>query len=692
MILGASTAWAGEETMTPTMDKETTMEEVSVTATRMARPTQQVAEAVTVVDQKKIEAARMVNVKDALNNTPGVLIDSRNGGYDARLIIRGAGLKASYGIREVMILRDGVPITDPDSMSRLDFIDPQEIERVEVTRGPGSLYATGSSGGAVQVISRSVFDQTPNRAKASLGTDEAQAYHLRYGGWLNESNAVALAVSQRSQDNSWRRWNSFDTDQMSLKHGWMSPGGTTVESELGYTKADLQLPGSMSADQFATFQESGKQTDTQDAWKHSGRYSEVWFVNSKVEKEMGSFTFKPRFYLTQWSHYHPVTGVINESDNNWVMGTDLEFNHRHHLLGEDSLAAGLTLRRDQTNDARKYKYADISESSRGRITSTLSDDRGDLLETEDSVNNLYGIFLQESLRPLPRLIVDVGMRLDRSRFAIDTNEMEKYDYASGNYTTGAGQFSTDKTFTLWSPKIGATYAITPHLNLFGVIAQSDQVPATSELSNNPALDTATSRNHEIGLKGRWEHFSFDTSVYYNPVEDEIIAVLVNDETTYVNAGKTHKQGLEATAAWKFNEQWQLGGSYAFSDYTFDQFQEEVDDVMVDRSGNQLPFVPRHQYGLFVDWSHPMGLKARVQTDTWGEYYTDNANSEMYEGYDFLTRVMVGYEKGPHGIQLNVDNLFDEYYAAEVKKDTNGKLSYYAGEPRTIFLTYQYKFQ
>ena len=94
----------------------------------------------------------MFNVKEALQEMPGVLIDSKNGGFDARLIIRGAGLKAAYGIREIMLLRDGVPLSDPDSFTRLDFVDTQDIERIEVAKGPGNLFAAGSAGGAIQII------------------------------------------------------------------------------------------------------------------------------------------------------------------------------------------------------------------------------------------------------------------------------------------------------------------------------------------------------------------------------------------------------------------------------------------------------------------------------------------------------------------------------------------------------------
>ena len=110
----------------------------------------------------------------------------------------------------------------------------------------------------------------------------------------------------------------------------------------------------------------------------------------------------------------------------------------------------------------------------------------------------------------------------------------------------------------------------------------------------------------------------------------------------------------------------------------------------DRSGNQIPYVPRHQYSISLDYNHPIGFNARVQANSWGSYYTDNANSQKYAGYDFLTKLMLGYDKGPHSIALNVDNLFDKRYAVEVK-GTGDDTQYYAGAPRTAMLAYTYNF-
>lgn len=675
-------------------NEPTKMTEVSVTATRVARPVTDVPETIAVINKKRISSAKMQNIKDALTGVPGVLIDSKNGGYDARLVIRGAGQKAPYGVREITILRDGVPMTDPDSFSRLDFIDTQDIEQIEITKGPGSLFGAGSAGGTIQIISKSVFDTDANNFKVATGSEGAESYHLRYGDWLNDSNAFALTASRRVLDNGWRRWNRFDTNQISLKHGVMLEGEASLETEISYSEANLQLPNSMSEAQFVQYQESGKQEQTQDAWKHSGRYSQIWFFNSKYEKKVADYTFKPRIYFTHWSHYHPVTGAINDSPENMVYGTDLEFNNNHTLFGKaGNIVAGITLRQDVSNGAKKYKYKDLTTSSSGRITATLSDESGDLLQTEDSTNTLYGIFMQESITPYTGMTIDIGMRADRSNFEIDTNEINAYSYSAGKYVTGDGVSHTEKSFTLLSPKIGVNLALSKQFNIFASVAQSDQVPSSSEIKDNSGLKASTSRNYEVGIKGRGGMWNADLSLYYNPVENEIVSTIDDSgATVYQNAGKTDKKGLELALGYHFPIGLDIGATYSYSSYKFASYQEVVNSAVIDRSGNSMPFVPKNQGSLFLSYNHPdSGFKARVQSDFWGEYNMDNANSETYGGYDFLTNLMLGYQKGAHSLMLNADNVFDRRYATEVKKDTRGAKKYYGGAPRSLMLTYNYAF-
>lgn len=669
------------------------LDEISVTATREARKTADVPQAIAVVGKEALAEKKMFNMKEALQEIPGVLIDSKNGGFDARLIIRGAGLKAAYGIREIMVLRDGVPLSDPDSFTRLDFVDTQDIERIEVAKGPGNLFASGSAGGAIQVFSKSVFDTTANNAKVGFGTDGTENYHLRHG-IVGERHALAVTATHRKMDNDWRSWNTFDTTQTSLKHGWILTEQDVLESELSYAEANMQLPGAMDQTLFESFKRTGEQEDTSEAWKNSGRYSKVWFFNSRLEMERGDFTFKPRFYYNTWYHYHPVTGLINET-RDWVvnLGTDLEASWNH---GNGTLVGGVTARKEEVPDSVKYQYRDVLTTPSGRILSTLSDAKGALASTSTSSSVLSAVYLQESWRPGPRWIVDAGFRYDVIRMEDETNEITRYDYASGKYVAGDGFTRTEKTFRLPAPKLAVSYRLNDAINLFAMVAQAGQVPSSGEISSNPDLDAPVSRNVEFGIKGRSRDWQFDASVYSTTVEDEIVQVNTGGVTEYANAGKTDKKGVELSGSFNLGGGFDVGGHYAWSDYTYDSFSEPVrvggSVVNQDRSGNTLPFVPRHQYGVFIGWKSASGWHARLAGLNWGEYWLDNANTEKYEGWDWVTNLSVGYERDQHSLTLNVDNLFDKRYAFEVKKDTSGKVTYTAASPRQVMLTYRYAFR
>lgn len=668
------------------------LDEISVTATREERVTAEVPQSIAVVGKDALDEKKMFNMKEALQEIPGVLIDSKNGGFDARLIIRGAGLKAAYGIREIMVLRDGVPLSDPDSFTRLDFVDTQDIERIEVAKGPGNLFASGSSGGAIQVFSKSVFDTSANNARIGSGTEGTENLHLRHGV-VGDRHAFAVTATHRRMDNDWRTWNTFETTQTALKHGWMLSDDDVLESELSYSEADMQLPGAMDAAMFEQFERTGEQTDTSEPWKHSGRYSRVWFFNSRLEMERGNFTFKPRFYYNTWYHYHPVTGLINET-RDWVsnVGADLEAHWRH---GGGTVVGGVTVRHEDAPDSAKYEYRDVRKAASARILATLSDEKGAYAGSSESSSTLGAFYVQESWRPSPRWIVDAGVRYDVITMKDVTNEITRYDYVSGRYVAGDGVTRTRKTFRLPAPKLAASYKLSGTINLFGMIAQAGQIPSSGEISSNPSLDAPVSRNIEFGVKGRSADWQFDASIYATTVKEEIVQINTGGVTEYANAGKTDKKGLELSGSVGLGHGFDVGAHYAYSDYTYDSFSEPVraGGVVVnqDRSGNALPFVPRNQYGVFIGWKSAKGWRARIAGLNWGEYWLDHANTEKYKGWNWVTKLSVGYEQGPHSLSLNVDNLFDQHYAFEVKKDTSGKVSYTAASPRQLMLTYRYNF-
>lgn len=670
------------------------LEEIVVTATRSERPIREVPAAVTVVSEETIEDLRLIGLNETLDGVAGVQAETRSGGYDARLIIRGAGLKARYGIREIMVLLDGVPITDPDGFTRLDFVDTQLIEQVEVTKGPNStLYGANAAGGVINVITKSPFEEIKS-LKVGYGSYDTTLLSAVYGSHAGDVFTTLSATSKSS--NGWREHNEFDSNQAGVKIGRALDDDSSLELNLNVTQAEIELPGSLSREQFDS--DISQQTD--DPFKNSARDSTIYYTTLKYEKSMGPVTLKPVVYYQNWEHFHPVTGGINDGSAD-IWGADLQSNFAHHLFGRDSeLVSGLSSQQDSM-DSEKFTYRDIL-TSRGRLVSTLSDVKGDLMETGDEVVNKWGLYLQETVRPTEAWLVDLGLRYDRVIFDIDAEIFQEYSYATASFVPNRQTIDINETFEQFSPRLGVVRAMNDIYSLYGTVSTGFQTPQSSELEDNPNLQPATTVNYETGLKARFKDgHSLDLALFHMQVSDEVIqTILPGGESSYNNAGETSKNGLELTAAYQALAGLSIGGTYTYSDFTFDEFSEPIrvynpvtrtsSTVLLDRSGNQLPYIPEHQYSLFARYRHSQGFKCSVTTSTWGSYYVDAANSETYKGYRFLTNLMVGYEKGPWGVSLDVENIFDDTYAMEVTKDTV-EARYRPGAPRTFFTKLTYAF-
>jgi len=683
--------------------EEVSLEAISVTATKIATPTKNVSQSIAVVDEKMIEDNNILNIQEAIQDIPGVNAESSTNSPSPRLIIRGAGLKARYGVREIMVMKDGVPLTDPDSFTRFDFIDMQDVASIEVQKGPGSINAANTTGGVVQLITKSVFDDGTNRVKIGLGDDGQYNANLKLSGTLSEKDFVAFTFSKRAIDNSWRDNNDFDSTQATLKYGHIFDDESTLETEFSYTESNMNIPTAMTALEFDEFKESGEQHDTSAQWQHSARDSKIFAINAKYEKEIGDVLLKPIFYFNTWEHFHPVTGMINDSNDNSVYGTDIEMNYGHDLFDQAaSLVAGVTYKTDITNNSKKYEYADLLTTTvvprfgpprpYEEIVRTLSKEKGDLARIEDSTTTLYGAYLMETFSPTEDITIDMSTRVDKLSFDMTGNEITDYDYSKKTYVTGIGEYDLDKTYDLFAAKLGLVYKLTESTNMYTSVATANQAPTTGELSENMSLEKSTNVNYEIGLKSRSGNLSYDLAIYQNDVQDEIIQILdANGNSIYDNAGETQKRGLEFNTAYNVMDSLQVGGSYAYSDFEFVSFNESVRGSLVSRDGNALPYIPKNQYSMFAAYNLENGFKARVTTRGWGSYYMDNANTQKYEGYDFVTDLMLGYEYQAHTIQLNIKNITNEYYAMEALKDVYGNEAYKAAAPVSGMVTYNYKF-
>ena len=138
--------------------------------------------AITVVDKLQLAANPGVNLDDRLRSVPGFSLFRRSSSVVANPTTQGISLRGlgSSGASRTLVLWDGIPLNDPfGGWVYWTRVDSEELERVEVARGPfSSLYGGNAMGGVINMITRPV-DKRQLEVFGQYGSRDTTNYSLR---------------------------------------------------------------------------------------------------------------------------------------------------------------------------------------------------------------------------------------------------------------------------------------------------------------------------------------------------------------------------------------------------------------------------------------------------------------------------------------------------------------------------------
>lgn len=162
---------------------------IVVTATRSAVALDRVPASVTVVTGAQLRAQGIATVADALRQVPGVaLAQSASYGTATSLFIRGGESKFTK------VLLDGVPVNEAGGAFDFSTLTTDNVERIEVVRGPASvLYGSDAVAGVVQIFTR-------------RGTRGTHADLVARGGGFGSADVEASARGAATPGNSVVDW------------------------------------------------------------------------------------------------------------------------------------------------------------------------------------------------------------------------------------------------------------------------------------------------------------------------------------------------------------------------------------------------------------------------------------------------------------------------------------------------------
>ncbi|WP_296713093.1 TonB-dependent receptor [Rhodoblastus sp.] len=195
---------------------------------RFSEPIADLPRSVTVLTRQAIDDKNATSLKELARTTAGVTLGSGEGGnaFGDRFFIRGFDAR-----NDVFV--DGV--RDPGVSIRENFF----TEQVEILRGPGSSFAgRGTTGGAINIVTKQATDQNFRNIESTLGTDNTKrltfdinqvispTLSLRAGGLLQGANIAGR------DDVTDDRWGSF----AAIK--WTPLGNVTLTANYIHTNLE----------------------------------------------------------------------------------------------------------------------------------------------------------------------------------------------------------------------------------------------------------------------------------------------------------------------------------------------------------------------------------------------------------------------------------------------------------------------
>ncbi len=189
---------------------------VTLAATRLKQPLADIPASVTIIDRQLIEATGAMSIPDLLRLVPGFTVGFYSG---SRATASYHGLADQYA-RDMQVLIDGRSIYDPGfgGVSWPDMpIDMDEIERIEVIRGPNATaYGSNSYAGVINIITQHPVDSYGNKIISTVGESGKRRLYGRHSNHI-EDFSYRISAAYEEGDGFETREDSYDTKWVNFR-------------------------------------------------------------------------------------------------------------------------------------------------------------------------------------------------------------------------------------------------------------------------------------------------------------------------------------------------------------------------------------------------------------------------------------------------------------------------------------------
>jgi iron complex outermembrane receptor protein len=632
-------------------DSSKSLSEVIVKAYEQNRRLIEVAAPVSITSQSQLNRFSNMNILPALNITPGVSMEERSPG-SYRLNIRGSSLRSPFGVRDVKIYLNEIPLTDPSGNTYLNQLSFYNFNSIEIIKGPASsLYGAGI-GGAMLIhtlpvnwnkgisVGYSAGSFNTNNININIKTGDAD-----YRNSFNYSHQTSDGYrSQSEMRRDIATWESLlkVSDKQSL-HGYMS-----------YSDLFYQTPGGLTLAQYSANPKQARPP----AGSQPGAVQNKAAIYQKIF--IAGFSSEYMF-CESWQNTTSVYGSYTDFTNPGIRV--YEIRKEPHFGGRSVFEykkqiGGTRLQLNFGTEAQKGFFNTRDYGNKLGIA--------DSLQSDDNINIWqYIIFGQLDLKFSNGWIVTGGVSFNKS-------SLEFIHLTSRPSTIQKRTFENKLP-----PHVSILKKIDKNVSVYGSIARGFSPPTTAEMLRSDGLfgknlQPVDGMDYEIGSRGALLHnkLYFDINAFLFDLKNTIVQRIdTNGVFYYVNAGSTKQNGIETYASYQFSDNphhfissSKLWISHAWHHFHYGSFKQ----VSTDYSKNKLPGAAPQVVTAGLDVTSKSGCYLNLTYNYTDRIALNDANSVYASSYN-LVSARLGYTKNFHDklkaeLFAGADNLFDTKYS------------------------------
>jgi len=654
-----------------TLKRDTTrhLTELTVKGYLIEQPVLSVPASVAVLSPSQLALQPENSLVSSMNTVPGVRMEERSPG-SYRLSIRGSLLRSPFGVRDVKIYFDEIPLTDAGGNTYLNAVDVNSVQGIEILKGPdGSLF--GANSGGVVLISPVNRYNNSNYLSAELNGGSYGLFH---------ENTALQNISGNNQLNISQAYETYGGYR---QHSYMDRNYVQAVDKITFSKADqlkflgfysdmgYETPGGLTLAQFQADPKQARlptKTLPGSMQQKAGVYQKMLIggiannlqINDQLKNVtslFGSYVdFSNPFITTYNQRYESTYGfrtyfeLSGKPDRpvNWKVNLGVEW--------------------QQTN-------SDIS--SYGNRLGVR-----DTAQTQDKIHtNQHFIFA--------RYLADIHKRL-HVEAALSLNY---YDYKFRNEFPNDETTFTNRSFTpQLMPRLALSYQITNNFIWRASVSRGYSTPTTAEIrptdqTINTSLQAEDGWNYETGfrLRNADESMFLDASVFYYKLSNAIDPQQNADGSTYyINAGGTTQPGFELYFSdWivRQNNIYFIRGLQINASATIDRFS-------FDNTHNQLTGVPNQVLVGNVQVKFPQHFYVFGQYNYTAKMPLNDASTAYAPAYN-LVEAKAGWEcllnhKSRLAIYVGAGNILNQKYSLGNDLNAVGGRYYNAAAPRNYY--------